>query len=125
MDAISLLNTLKLPDDPLTGELGVFKNKDGSFSTERSISVQFGDRHFNLPTLVKGQLNPADIANGKQLTEQQLNIAIERFKARGGLENNPGFATPEEAKAAAIQRSNAGGSSTKFNFNPFNPNAGK
>ena len=102
-------------DDPLTGELGVIINPDGSRSTERSISVEIEGKIFVIPTLVKGQIDPEGIAEGeKELTDKQVDIAIDRFVKRGGLKSQEGFKTEAEATAASKARSSAGGSLDKF-----------
>lgn len=101
-------------DDPLTGELGVFQNRDGSRSTEVSITEEFDGRFFNFPSLVKGQVNPEAIANGERLTDEQFRIAVERFQERGGFESQAGFETLDEAVEAAKSRSDAGASTEKF-----------
>lgn len=102
-------------DDPLTGELGIISNSDGSNSTERSITTQGPNgKWYNLPSLVKGQVDSEGIASGNPLSIEQESIAVERFTNRGGFETS-GFDTVEEAETAAQERSDAGGSTSKFN----------
>lgn len=108
-----LEQTPPLADDPLTGELGVFQNPDGRTSTEISSTVDVDGRFFNIPTLVQGQIDPESIAGGDSPSPEQMQIAFDRFKERGGL-NLPGFATEEEAIVAAQARSDLGGSTQKF-----------
>lgn len=73
----------------------IIKNPDGTFSTEETISVGFGGRTYNIPT----------IWDGKRVAPE---VAVENAKAalRRG-EVFPNFATVEEAKAAAPLRSKA------------------
>ena len=67
------------------------KNPDGSFSSERTISVGFDDRVFNIPTMVDGkQLSPG--------------AAIKAAK-KVGLRRFPNFSTVKEAVKAADERS--------------------
>jgi hypothetical protein len=67
------------------------KNPDGSYSSERTISVGIDGRHYNIPTMIKG----------KQLSTQQ---AIDSAK-KVGIRRFPNFRTPEEASSAAAERS--------------------
>ena len=77
--------TSVVEDDPLTGELGIISNSDGSNSTERSITTQGPNgKWYNLPSLVKGQVDSEGIASGNPLSIEQESIAVERFTNRGG-----------------------------------------
>lgn len=70
------------------------ENSDGSFSTERTITVGFDQRFYNIPT----------IWDGKQLTPE---AAIDRAKkALDKGEVFPNFASSQEAERAAVARSN-------------------
>jgi len=95
----------------LEGELGRFDNPDGSFSTERSITVtdpRLNDgKPTNIPTLVKGQSkeNIERILSGdmdEDIEETAILRAIERVKQGQKL---PSYSTIEEAVKAAMQRS--------------------
>lgn len=66
-------------------------NPDGSFSTERTITIEAGGKHFLIPTIV----------NGQQLTPEQATAAW-----RSGKNNEVGvYNSPEEAEQAAVARS--------------------
>ena len=67
------------------------QNSDGSFSTERTITVEMDGKHYLLPTIVNGQpLNPE--------------TAVILFQ-RGQNQPVGVFATAEEAETAAVARS--------------------
>ena len=103
-------------DDPRTGELGIIQNPNGSRSTEVSITIRGPKgKFYNIPTLVKGQVDPEEIAatTAGKLTRQQEDIARKRFKDRGGFDTS-GFDSEEEAIEAAQARSDAGASESKF-----------
>lgn len=68
-------------------------NADGSFSTERTITVGFDNRYYNIPT----------IWEGRQLSEDEAVSRASRA-LREGL-TFPNFATQEEATAQAASRS--------------------
>jgi len=70
----------------------ILLNPDGSFSTEETITVGFGDRYFNIPT----------IWNGKRVDEKDaIARALESLRAGGIF---PNFPTLGEAEAAAVAR---------------------
>ncbi len=108
-------------DDPLTGELGIIENEDGTQSTEKSIALEVDGRYYNIPMLVKGQIDPEGLASGKPPTDEQVDIAYGRFDARGGFHKTQPYESPEEAEQAAKARSNSGGSLDKFKKNPEPP----
>lgn len=110
----------KMADDPTSGELGILKNSDGSHSTEVSITIEKDGRFFNIPTMVKGQINPEKIANGEPINAEQERIAFERFAERGGFKSDKGFDSLDLAIQAAKLRSEAGGSTGKFSSLPAN-----
>jgi len=87
----------------------IINNSDGSFSTERTITVGFDDGYYNIPTIV----------DGKQVSESE---AIQHFKA--GRNKAVGhFATQQEAEAAAKARSGeigrVRGAEAQSGRNPF------
>ena len=93
----------------LTGELGRFLNPDNTHSTERSITVTVDGRIINIPTLVKGQIDPRGLASGKEPTKQQIDIAVKRAMEREAAGSSlPNFNSIEEAVAAAGARSDQG-----------------
>lgn len=102
-----LLKRQKTSKSALEGELGLFKNPDGSISTERSTTVKLGDGWYNIPMLVKGQDSKAiqRILNGKP-TQKDYDIAIKRAieRAEAGM-HLPAFRTVDEAVRFAKQRS--------------------
>jgi hypothetical protein len=67
------------------------KNPDGSFSSERTITVGMGNRHVNIPTMIRG----------KQLTDRQAVRAAKEV----GIKRFPSFDTEKKAVAAAKRRS--------------------
>jgi hypothetical protein len=73
----------------------IINNKDGSFSTERSITVQSDGLNQGLPT------NIPTIWEGKELTVKD---AVKR--AIESRQKFPSFKTIEEAETSAIERSN-------------------
>ena len=111
----------EMEDDPLTGELGIIENEDGTQSTERSVSIDIDGGYYNIPLLVKGQIDPEGLANGKPPTDEQIDIAYGRFDARGGFHKIQPYESQEEAEQAAKDRSNSGGSLDKFKKNPEPP----
>ena len=74
----------------------ILKNKGGSISTERSITVQVEDlnkgRHTNIPTIV----------NGKQVSERE---AIGHAVKNQAKNKYPHYASEKEAVGAAKERS--------------------
>lgn len=69
----------------------IIKNPDGSFSIERTITIESGGKHYLIPTIVRG----------RQLSED---AAIEAWK--NGTNQAVGvFNSNEEAEAAAVARS--------------------
>jgi len=74
------------------------KNADGTFSTERTITVSTGAGYVNLPT----------VQNGKQLADS---TAITRA-FQSGNHSRP-YSTIKEAKMAARRRSGAIGRAAK------------
>lgn len=75
---------------PLPGAGVRVANPDGSFSTERSASVNIDGRERLIPTLV----------NGNQLS---IDSAIQEA-AKRGIDNYPNFETPEAAERYAELR---------------------
>lgn len=76
---------------PIDTSRPILNNPDGSFSTERTITVEMDGRHYNIPTIV----------NGQQVTPDQ---AVQLFRAG----KNPAvgvFGSAQEANAAAQARS--------------------
>jgi hypothetical protein len=82
-------------------------NADGSFSTERTITVEMDGKHYVLPTIV----------GGKQYTPEQ---AIELFR-RGANQAVGIFASQQEADAAAAARSDAIGRLRQKSAPPAQP----
>lgn len=77
---------------PIDTSRPMLDNQDGSFSTERTITVEMDGKHFLLPTIV----------NGKQVSEDD---AVNLFKA--GTNKPVGvYGSAAEADAAAKARSN-------------------
>jgi len=68
-------------------------NGDGSVSTERTVTVQFDDRFYNIPTIVDGVVVQIDAA-----------IADAKARMAQGVEL-PNFGTLAEAETAAAERS--------------------
>lgn len=99
------LNLVKT--DARYGELGQINNKNGSISTEFSITENIPELGgwVNIPTLVKGQNDLSFLESGK-LTDENFKIAvnraIERVKAGAKL---PTYNSLEEANRAAETRS--------------------
>ena len=90
------------------GELGIWRSPDGrNESTERSITVEFDGRYFNVPTLVKGQDDSAvqQILRG-DYTDEIRDVAVKRARerVRAGF-SLPVFRSEEEAVSAAKARS--------------------
>ena len=72
-------------------ERPILENDDGSFSTERTITVEVDGKHYVIPTIVGGKEVPQEAA-----------ILL----WRGGINRAVGeFATADEANAYAVQRS--------------------
>ena len=71
----------------------ILKNPDGSISTERTITVEAGGKHFVLPTIV----------NGKQVSEDE---AVRQWQS-GSHQAVGSFGTAAEANAFAQKRSAA------------------
>ena len=95
------------PITALEGELGIFANPDGSFSTERSSTAEIDGRFVNFPLLVQGQNGAAvqRILSGNP-TEADINTALNRAleRERAGL-LLPRFETEKAAIEAAKIRS--------------------
>lgn len=91
----------------LEGELGIFANPDGSFSTERSSTIQLDGKWVNVPLLVEGQDEDAirRILSGEP-SDEDYKRAIERAKKRRDAgQALPTYSTVEEAVSAAKDRS--------------------
>ena len=69
------------------------QNPNGTFSTEETITVGFGDRYYNIPTIWAGQRVPPEVA--VRLAESQMK--------RGTA--FPNFSSLEEAEKQARLRS--------------------
>ena len=95
---------VEYPVDPNQRGITV-ENPDGSFSSERTATVELGGKYYNIPTLV----------NGKQLTLEQ---AVEELKS-GRTKATSVHNTQQEAVMAARQRS------ASFNREMFAKMSGK
>lgn len=90
------------------GELRPFKpgekvnNPDGSYSTERTITVGVDGQYMNIPTLWMGANGP------EELSEQEAVTAARDYMQRSG-QKFPSFKTIDQAVQAAEKRSDAGG----------------
>jgi len=95
-------------------------NQDGSYSTELSTTWQLPDGQFtNVPSLWMGyngpvRFNPED--------EQGILGAMQQYEFGRG-QSFPRFLSAQEAEAAAMQRSNAGGAGADAPVNPAQPAA--
>ena len=95
----------------LTGELGRLERPGGGYSSE--LSATFDDPRLggiaNVPLLVKGQIDVADLLAGKKRTREQEEIAIRRAAERimFGAEDLPTYGSIPEAVKAAGARSEA------------------
>jgi len=104
---MELRNQQLNPSNALEGELGVFTNPDGSFSTERSSTVEIDGRIVNIPLLVKGQSSAAiDRILADNPSQEDIDLAIKRAleREKEGLAL-PSFSNLEEAVKAARKRS--------------------
>jgi hypothetical protein len=93
----------------LEGELGIFANPDGSFSTERSSTAEIDGRFINFPLLVRGQDEASiqRILSGRP-NQQDIDRAMNRALEREGLGFVlPSFKSEEAAIRAAVARSRA------------------
>jgi hypothetical protein len=77
-------------------------NEDGSFSTERSVTVQIDGRWANVPSLWMGENGPV------QLSEDEAAARAKEYMQKTG-QRFPTFSTVEEAVSAAEARSAGGG----------------
>lgn len=79
-------------------------NEDGTYSTERTVTVPIGDQWFNVPSLWMGPDGPV------QLSEDQALDTAERYMKEKRV-TFPAFRSVDEAVAAAKTRSKNGGAS--------------
>lgn len=77
---------------PLDYNRPMLDNKDGSFSTERTITLPFNGKWYNVPTVVNGQSFPSE--------------QVEQYFNMGLLPHVGEFATEDQAVRSAIVRSN-------------------
>ena len=102
-----IIKAQKSKKSALDGELGIFINPDGSFSTERSATVELDGKWVNIPLLVEGQDNDAirRILSGEP-SDEDYGRAIQRAKKRRNAgQDLPSYSSAEEAVAAAKSRS--------------------
>lgn len=102
-----LANLQKTSRSALEGELGVFANPDGTFSTERSSTIEMDGKFFNIPMLVKGQSKEAvgRILSGNP-SKKDVDVAAKRARERAKKgQELPSFNSLQEAIAAAEARS--------------------
>lgn len=92
---------------PAPQDVPVIRNPDGSISTEKTITVGFDDRFYNIPTIV----------GGKQLSEEE---AISAYRS-GKSKASGSFSSIPEAVSAAKARSFAGGALSVLGSQPVSP----
>jgi hypothetical protein len=68
-------------------------NKDGTFSTERTMGVEFDGRHYNIPRIVQGR----PVSKAEAITDAKHQMSL------GWV--YPNYSTQEAADAAAPRRS--------------------
>lgn len=78
------------------------ENPDGSYSTERSITVGIDGQYMNIPTLWMAPDGP------KEMSEKEAVAAAKKFMKDTG-QRFPAFPSVDQAVNAAQKRSNAGG----------------
>jgi len=110
------------PSTPtLLGPTGqMFDAGNGAIATEKSITVEDGrlnqGKPTNIPLLVPGQPDLEGLAQGREPTREEVGHAISWAVQRGGF---PGFATIEDAVAAAQKRSDTKGEILNGAQSPF------
>ena len=67
------------------------KNADGSFSTEETITVQFGDRYYNVPTIWDGQRLSPDMAIERAAAEIRRGTTFPNFASLQEAEKQAGL----------------------------------
>jgi hypothetical protein len=89
-------------EDPTAGNAGkpIVQNADGSFSTERTITVEADGRHYLIPTIVDGKARPPDEA--VELWKKGTNKAVGDFATAAEAE------TAAKARSAAIGQARSG-----------------